>query len=275
MTTDTPCRRCQYNLRTLAVDGVCPECGTPVALSVRGDLLRFADPNWVERLTGGLLLIILSALLQIGLIVVVMVWVVMAVVSVRGTRLSPLWPLLGVAIFAVAALGIFLSTAPDPSGLGEDQYGRARRLVWAMLAVNVAGQLTLMLSDMTLPSGPLLVALQACSAVGTLAGVVEIFALLDYLSKLALRIPDAAMFQRGKHLKWGVTIPYSVIAIVQACETIWRPAPGVLAGIGCFMGVVGIAVLIYGILCLLFLDRARRSLREQAALSRETWGAAA
>src|SRR3954468_3756176 len=31
---DLPCRRCRYNLRTLATDGRCPECGTRVAVTL-------------------------------------------------------------------------------------------------------------------------------------------------------------------------------------------------------------------------------------------------
>ncbi len=51
---DTSCRRCSYNLRGLSEEGRCPECGTPVGLSTQGDLLRFADPDWLESLARGL-----------------------------------------------------------------------------------------------------------------------------------------------------------------------------------------------------------------------------
>ena len=46
---DLSCRRCGYNLRTLAEAGRCPECGSPVGLSTRGNFLQFADPDWVAR----------------------------------------------------------------------------------------------------------------------------------------------------------------------------------------------------------------------------------
>src|SRR5436305_1574598 len=37
-----PCLRCGYNLRTLATDGRCPECSTPIASSLDTNLLRYA-----------------------------------------------------------------------------------------------------------------------------------------------------------------------------------------------------------------------------------------
>src|SRR5262245_32299566 len=58
VTADSPCRKCGYNLRGLSVSGRCPECGTPVGLSVHGDLLRFSNPRWVRGLQRGVRLII-------------------------------------------------------------------------------------------------------------------------------------------------------------------------------------------------------------------------
>lgn len=51
---DVPCRRCGYNLRSLVLDGRCPECGTAVGRSLHGDLLRFSDPAWVQSLASGM-----------------------------------------------------------------------------------------------------------------------------------------------------------------------------------------------------------------------------
>ena len=65
---DQTCRRCGYNLRGLHRDGRCPECGAPVGLSIKGDLLRFAHPDWVEELARGSRFILngLSAALLAG-----------------------------------------------------------------------------------------------------------------------------------------------------------------------------------------------------------------
>lgn len=44
VTIDLPCASCRYNLRTLELTGACPECGHPVAETLRQSLLT-ADPE--------------------------------------------------------------------------------------------------------------------------------------------------------------------------------------------------------------------------------------
>ena len=39
LASDLACRKCGYHLRGLPTNGMCPECGTPVAISLRGPLL--------------------------------------------------------------------------------------------------------------------------------------------------------------------------------------------------------------------------------------------
>src|SRR3954465_9179043 len=55
---DVPCRRCSYNLRGLNYAGRCPERGTAVGQSIYGNLLRFSDPQWVDKLARGVNLIL-------------------------------------------------------------------------------------------------------------------------------------------------------------------------------------------------------------------------
>ena len=50
---DLPCVHCQYNLRTLAGDGNCPECGARVWQSTQARSLRFANTEWVGGPTSG------------------------------------------------------------------------------------------------------------------------------------------------------------------------------------------------------------------------------
>ncbi len=51
LTVSVPCRTCGYDLRTLRTDGLCPECGTPVAASARPDDLRLADVPRLDRVS--------------------------------------------------------------------------------------------------------------------------------------------------------------------------------------------------------------------------------
>ncbi len=59
---DRPCLSCGYNLRSISVGGVCPECGAPAADSLRSDLLTHAPQAYVARLRRGAWLVMLGML---------------------------------------------------------------------------------------------------------------------------------------------------------------------------------------------------------------------
>lgn len=56
---DLPCIHCSYNLRSLAISALCPECGKPARDSL--DSLHAANPRDLARLRLGLLLMLLAA----------------------------------------------------------------------------------------------------------------------------------------------------------------------------------------------------------------------
>jgi hypothetical protein len=127
---DLPCRSCGYNLRTLSTDTICPECGTPVVSSLRGELLRDADPAWLHWMNIG------CTCLYWG------VWCTfIAYIFFQSFRRT--WPrstLVSAAAVFIAA-GTWMLGSPDPSGIGENRYGHLRS--WArgtsllMLAVTI------------------------------------------------------------------------------------------------------------------------------------------
>ena len=47
------CRECGYNLRGLKTDGLCPECGHDVALSLLGHELLYASLPWLKEIARG------------------------------------------------------------------------------------------------------------------------------------------------------------------------------------------------------------------------------
>lgn len=66
---DLPCFKCHYNLRSIAWDSNCPECGAPVRDSADRGWLQFANPDWLRKVRWGVdLSIILFVLVIVGLI---------------------------------------------------------------------------------------------------------------------------------------------------------------------------------------------------------------
>lgn len=62
---DLACTSCGYNLRTLRFDGLCPECGAAVAMSLPGPSQTDADPQWLRTIVLGLKLLGLATLLAV------------------------------------------------------------------------------------------------------------------------------------------------------------------------------------------------------------------
>ena len=53
VTHELSCARCGYILRGLAASGACPECGEAIETSLKGNLLRAADPRWLKTVSRG------------------------------------------------------------------------------------------------------------------------------------------------------------------------------------------------------------------------------
>lgn len=278
---DTACRRCGYNLRGLPSAGTCPECGTPVSVSTQGDLLRYSDPTWLATLAKG------TTLILWGLLIAVVVALLGGLLAF-ATGKMPLGPLIGLVGGAVMLYGSWLLTEPDPSGLGEDRMITARRLVRVCLAVSL-------LQNLTEIAGPALRSLPAAFLMGlvigglaSIAGVVGYIAQLLYLGGLASRIPDPALVERARMLRWGVGLSLGgmvlfgtvlgVVAGLASGGAFGGPGgttTGMAAGLGglvvvggCLVAVCGVAALVFGILYLSFIRRMGTAFRFQAELAR-------
>ena len=121
----TPCRTCGYNLRGLDGSARCPECGRAAAESPADDSLRFADPAWLRTVAGGCRLAVWAT-------------AVAAVAILGGIVLNAVRPALyalGAAAAVTRAFAAWRLTTPDPSGLGESDYGIARRMARVLLLV--------------------------------------------------------------------------------------------------------------------------------------------
>lgn len=285
LTADVPCRKCSYNLRGLSLDGRCPECGSAVGLSVTGDLLRFADPQWVLKLRRGTQLIIAGIGVIVATIVAALAVAFLEDPTAVGAA-APLseWITTGGTLlgYVVILVGSWLLTEPDPSGLGERDYGAARKLIRVSLAVGAVGtviEFAREIAPATAPSATIL--LDVLEFLFGIVGVVGLVAQMIYLKRLALRIPQPELAARAHFLMYAIGISYSlvlVLALIAAIiiRTMAGPGtggsgPGLLIGIGCFALILGVALLVFGVMYLFLLRGLGKRFGDEARAAQQSW----
>ena len=280
LVVDETCRRCGYNLRGLQRDGRCPECGSAVGLSLQGDLLRFADPNWLDRLARG------SSFILNGLAAALLVAIVAAavegvardatteVISAPAEVFLAVCTAVLVFTLVVFYYGVWLMTSPDPTRVGEDLYATSRKLVRTALLIGIANKaLQEGLAPLTLP-GAVDLLLKIIDMLAQLAFLVGFLAYLRYLVKLALRIPDQALSKRARFLFLAFIItPLAggllmiVVGVILAGLT-----TGAWGGAVVCVGLIfPLAMLVLLLMALRLQHRVGKACREQARLARETW----
>ena len=122
---DFPCHHCGYDLTTLGVNDKCPECGTVVRASVRGNVLKYSDPAWLRRVATGVRWMGKSG---VAAAILCVVWMLVF--------RSALEPLATLGLFlAVGAFirGAWDATTPDPSGIDEVRCARLSTLARSLL----------------------------------------------------------------------------------------------------------------------------------------------
>ncbi|NUQ47946.1 MAG: hypothetical protein HUU22_18175, partial [Phycisphaerae bacterium] len=201
---DLPCRKCGYNLRGLNPDRICPECATPVGRSIRGEYLRFADPDWVETMASGMNWIVTGLFVGFAL-GCAGGGTVAALAATRGAGVveSEVTMLIlsgaGVMGALISLVGYWRVTTPDPSGLVDDEGLNARKLVRIAWATNVfIGPLQhwwqrLLGEVALLPIG-----------LNGLLGLIGTVALFIYARRMALRIPNPSLAKQTRIVMWGM-----------------------------------------------------------------------
>ncbi|MDP9172882.1 MAG: hypothetical protein M3O30_03340 [Planctomycetota bacterium] len=270
VTTDIPCRKCSCNLRGLMTDARCPQCGAPIAASVSCDLLRYCDPGWVTLLARGTKLIIAG----VAVIFLSVIAGIALGISLR-TKMAIYGSLAGLTGNLLMVAGSWLVTTPDPSGVGEDQYGTARKVIRITLLIGIVNAVVHLAAKLSTLPPEITHLLAVIGGLAGIIGVVGLFAELQYYEKLAERIPDPALSSRAKYLKkyfpafHGLTIVSGLLIVLFARK---GAAPGgAFMGLGCFFGIMGVAALIYAIMYLLMIERFSKRFKEQAILAREIW----
>jgi hypothetical protein len=255
------------------LDGVCPECGTAVMVSIQGDLLRFSDPAWIRLLSRGMRLIlwgIVSYILAVIALVVLLIALPGAILSI--TMLSKI---VFLAASAIMVVGSWLITMPDPSGTGEDRYGMARKIIRITLVIGV-GQSVIDLGITPQALSPELRQLfQIFALLCTIVSVVGLYAQLKYLGSIAGRIPNESLARRAAMLKRYFVGSYGammVLTLVTALLVLRGQRNTTSAGFAtCFTSLLGLTALVFGVMYILFIENMSKQLKEQVVLAEQNW----
>lgn len=196
------CIQCGYALRGLSSDGNCPECGTPIERSMRGNLLRYSSPDYLDKLHRGVFIILVTTAISFVLTILSIfttISVTRGGAGATGLDLALTW-VTGV-VSLVGTWGWWLFSSPDPAYAGRDDGSQARKIVRVTLIINAVAGLVVSL-EASLPRLGLvwLEALFGLLALTTFA--VSFFAAMLYLRWLTPRIPQERAYKRSKTLMW-------------------------------------------------------------------------
>ncbi|MFB3104805.1 MAG: hypothetical protein ACE1ZA_07745, partial [Pseudomonadales bacterium] len=248
--TEPRCITCGYDLRSLPIEQSCPECGTPIELSLRGDLLSQSDPGWVARLARGQSLLVLG----VRLCLIVIVCAIVIPVSLGfvlgfglGTNIpsrvfdAVFWSF-GGALFigvVVATLGCALVTTQDPRDkLRESSISNrnvAQKALFAMYACIPASAVAFLLPFVR--TNPQIYAGIFFLSVGTCFTVVLV-ASLHWLAVLAARIPDHDL--RSRTLKSARFFRWAIPVFILMCLVPLRGVAAPAAAGGALIGPVAL-----------------------------------
>jgi hypothetical protein len=212
---------------------------------------------------------------------VVLIFGMIAIAVMTGIR-SPigvsLQPVVNLAAFGLMLVGGWLLTEPDPSGVGEDQYGTSRRIIRIALIVGAANSLISWTSQMSAIPPTMHLVIIVVSALGSIVALVGQFAQLNYLSKLSRRIPDEKLAGRAYFLMYAIGISYGLLVVFGvfmglAVATSGRgPGPNpMLAAGGCLMGIDVLGLIVFGLMYLDLLEKLRKRFYEQAVSAQALW----
>ncbi|MBN1342061.1 MAG: hypothetical protein JXQ73_05235 [Phycisphaerae bacterium] len=289
---DIHCASCGYNLRGLRPSGRCPECGTPIARSLRGDLLAVSDPNWVARIARGatyayrgfiaLVLLIIAAVIGVGAGLALFGPIGpgdTAVVVLLGGVVA--WSLAG---FAAMIIGIWWLTTPGPREVVQPEVRRTRTgcriALLALLGAWLATKLPI--------NHPVYAAVASLSQ--SVAFAVWAWLFFKMIEHMGSRVPSEEIIKTAKRgrrrliafvvlivLVFSLMITaITVMAVRTAAPTPGAPpfgggSMGLISAASCLGGLAGLAFLLVASAIEESLRRCRRVFREAAAEAERNW----
>lgn len=196
------CLSCGYDLAGLPESGQCPECSVPIQRSLRGNLLRFASPEYLKTLRTGATLALVASILNFFEIIprlaigAIFLWLGLGTTAALEAAVD-------ISTLVAMLCGWWMLSTPDPAFIGMDDSRDWRvRLRWLLPVASLvivcdagarfifAGTLA---TSVTLGAGPAQFSLTYAEMlhwVSRLAHAVVIYCGLNYIRALALRVPS-------------------------------------------------------------------------------------
>ncbi|XAM00737.1 hypothetical protein OT109_04960 [Phycisphaeraceae bacterium D3-23] len=208
---DLACRSCGYNLRGIAGDGTCPECGQGVEDALQDDRPEHSNPAWLGRTALGGNLFGIAALLAVAIVLLLIFTAIIADITRHGQLIALLVVVLWALTFATVALtltAVWLITSKDPTRhhiqretvtrwtarLGLTSFGPlVILLLWLVGFVNLYGPWR----------GVLAIFFVALPLVTLAAGLI---ALMLYIQTLATRMTDWNLVQSITTVCYGLGV---------------------------------------------------------------------
>lgn len=277
--TDLPCVSCDYNLRGLPPDGRCPECATPVAVSLQGNWLRFANRRWLRKNRIGVACLIWVKLYLCGYVAIyfLVLWRTGGSLSARHTlALDVLMFVLHPLGHAIGVAGTFLVTSAEPRLAyrpGSQGLGKAARIAAVIAFV------TTHLPDAAWRiTGVVSLAWHACGMAAGLVCVVQYLGELVYLRRLARRIPRPSLSRWTTPVLWGLPALAGAALVARLLVTLllyWpmqsgsatAPSPAGLAAVqaSTVTTAVGAAFMLWYLVLLFIYRRALARVAKEAS----------
>jgi len=257
---DLDCRKCGYNLRTLHENARCPECGSPVGLSTRGNFLQFANPEWVAKVAKGLQIVFWM--------IIISIFINWGSACLRGV--SVVLPVLIAAIVSgIDLFGIWLMTEPDPSGIGEEKNVSARKVVRvaSVIAASAAAVQLLIVVGGEFIAGAMGIILIVAGIAAGLAQLIAQIARYNFFAIIARRIPNDQLASRSITLRNGAIICFALL-IIGGIIMVFSNDLGLIA-----MLPGGIGILIVGILTIILIYRMQKQVTAESASATVNWAA--
>ncbi len=194
------CVECGYDLFGLPLAGSCPECGKPVADSLRGILLQYASREYVGMVRQGHSIVLNGILAQV--IITILVWIETAT-NVFGPIVEAGAGIATIAVSIVVFAGYLRLTIPDPQFTGTERPDAARQIV----RIAVIGQIVFTLAQLVISVlspglGASLIINVLLGLLGAVMWAVQFFAMMRYTRWLGQRVPDVHVVKTATRYMW-------------------------------------------------------------------------